>query len=450
MPKVFLYVLPILGLALLQVPVTSVLSGIYAKHFGLSLTTIAAVMVVAKVFDAITDPVIGYFSDRWRSKTGSRKGFIIIGGFLLAPCSFFLFVPPSDVSGLYFTFWYIAFYLAMTLFLIPYLAWANEFTTRSKDKTLVFSAQFMTLQFGAALFYLIPLLPFFISTDITPEILKISAICGSCLLTAGLLVAVIFVPSGTLSTPNNSSGHSVIKSVSHRQALREILTGLFQNKAFLIYIGAYTSLGLGIGMWTALFFIYVDVYLSLGDVFAELSLWGFVFGALAIPIWYRMSLTFGKNKSWLLGMTLLLISFLGTGVLSPGFSSVSSLLSLNMLMTFSTGSLGVIAPSILCDVIDYGRLKDSTERTALYFSVYSLMGKIQAAVGGGVGLAVVGIFGFDVLATEHSPDGLFGLRMGASWMPAFFVAFAMLFVAAMPLSERRMEIVRRRIVIRCQ
>ena len=130
--KALAFAIPSIGLAIMLGPI-AVLSGIYAKNFGLTLTTIASVMLIARVFDAVTDPIIGYCSDRWRLRTGSRKPFMLIGAILLVPCSYFLFVPGGTVSAAYFTFWYLAFYLSLTIFAIPQLAWINEFTTDTKE-----------------------------------------------------------------------------------------------------------------------------------------------------------------------------------------------------------------------------------------------------------------------------------------------------------------------------
>lgn len=71
--RITAFALPLIGVMLLVAPVIAVLGGIYAKHFGLSLKSIAAVMLAAKIFDAVTDPLIGCYSDRWRLKTGSRS-----------------------------------------------------------------------------------------------------------------------------------------------------------------------------------------------------------------------------------------------------------------------------------------------------------------------------------------------------------------------------------------
>ena len=64
--KIIAFAMPLIGVTLLLGPVIAVLGGIYAKYYGLSLTSIAAVILAAKLFDAVTDPLIGYYSDRWR------------------------------------------------------------------------------------------------------------------------------------------------------------------------------------------------------------------------------------------------------------------------------------------------------------------------------------------------------------------------------------------------
>jgi Na+/melibiose symporter-like transporter len=439
--KALAYVAPQLGLSLLFAPMITVLGGIYGKYYGISLTTIASVMLVARIFDAVSDPLIGYYSDRWRARTGTRKPFIMVGGVLMIPCCYFLFVPPQGVSEGYFAFWYMAFYLAMTIIVIPYLAWANEFTETSEDKTLAFSLMAMAGQGGTGLFYLIPLLPFFLTTEITPETLLVTVVAGGVLLIVGLAVAVIMVPDGPAHRPQ-------VRQEASGRALVATLSALVSNKPFVLYVLAFMCLGIGYGMWAGLFFIYVDSYLLLGGAFANLSLWGMVCGVAAIPVWYRLSLYWGKRKAWLVGMLLLAGVFLYTAVLRPGDSGLYELFALNLLMTFSIASMGVIASPMLCDTIDYGRLKDGAERNALYFSIQALMTKLQLAVGGALGFAIVGWFGFDLQAAEQTDMSLIGLRLSVSWAPTFFVLLAMVFIALMPLNERRMTAIRRRLTLR--
>ena len=72
------YALPAVAISFLMGPI-GIVQGIYAKYFGLELTTIAAVLLVARLFDGITDPIVGYWSDRSYAKGGSRKLFVVSG-----------------------------------------------------------------------------------------------------------------------------------------------------------------------------------------------------------------------------------------------------------------------------------------------------------------------------------------------------------------------------------
>lgn len=443
--KALAYAIPSIGMALMLGPI-AVLGGIYAKHYGLTLASIASVILFARLFDAVTDPIIGYYSDRWRIRIGSRKPMMLMGAIFLVPCSYFLFVPGGEVSTIYFASWYLLFYLAFTLFVIPYTAWVNEFTVDTKEKTLIFSVYAMIAPIGGALFFAVPLLPFFPSTEITPQILQVTVIIGAVLLLPGLMIALKVVPDGPPPEPLPVADTENLQSTTSQ--IIDVIRAMLRNKPFVLFVMAFMCLGIGSGMWGGMFFIYVDSYLKLGEEFAKISLWGMGCGFAAVPIWYRLTLLLGKRKAWLAGMSILIAVYFCTRLLSPESSGVYELFALNMLMVFGGSSMVVIAAPMLCDAIDYGRLKDHAERNAVYFSIFSLLTKMQGAIGGALGMGIAGWFGFDVLASEQTASGLLGLHLGVAWLPALFVGMAMFFIAIMPLSEERMTVIRRRLSAR--
>ena len=197
-------------------------------------------------------------------------------------------MPGGTVSAAYFTFWYLAFYLSFTIFAIPQLAWINEFTTDTKEKTLVFSVNAIVGMAGSAMFYAIPLLPFFVSTEITPQILKVTVIVGAAFLIPGLLLALKVVPDGPAPEPLPTAHDEHQQSIAAQ--IVAVLKAMVGNKPFVLFVMSFMCLGIGSGMWFGMFFIYVDAYLKLGEEFAKISLWGMGIGAAAVPIWYRLSL----------------------------------------------------------------------------------------------------------------------------------------------------------------
>lgn len=458
--KALAYGAPYLGINVIYGPVITVLGGIYAKYYGLALTSIAMVMLIARVFDAVTDPIIGYYADRWRERTGSRKPLIACGALLVVPCSYCLFLPPDNVSIGYFAFWYIAFYLALTIYTIPYLAWAHDFTANTREKTLAFSSMTICSQGGSAIFYLLPLLPLFASSDITPEILHLTVFVGLGLLLPGLFLALKAVPSGHDSEPVSQTPSQVTSSqaklqVAQSEQARSLLAAaqpffavfraMLANRPFILYVCAFMCLGLAAGMWFGMLFIFADSYLELGERFSEISLWGMICGVCATPVWYRLAVLWGKRNAWLLAITIMAIALFFAGFLAPGSSGFSLLFIINMAVVFAIASTGVIGGPMLCDTIDYGRLKDRQERSASYFSVLQLLTKFQMAVGGALSMGIAGWFGFDLHMAQQTDSAIFGLRLGVAWGPALFALAAIVLIALSPLTEKRISLIRRRL-----
>jgi Na+/melibiose symporter-like transporter len=447
--RAVLFSLPQLGLVALFAP-TAILAGLYAKYFGMSLTEVAGVILVAKLFDAVTDPLIGYWSDFLYAKTGSRKSLVLLGGLLLIPCSGFLFIPVFEGSAVYFFFWYILFYLAYTLILISYMAWANELAADTREKTMIFSAINMMGYFGSIFFYLLPLLPYFMSAEITPEILKYNFLVGSALMLVGLYLVIKYIPSGLQARKrsNASTDPSVTSRASDKEAekpIKEVIISVLRNKPFLILCCIFLMIGMAVGMWLTLFFTYVDSYLRQGEVFTKVYAWSMAAGGLMIPIWYHLVLRWSKRSVWLLSTGTASIVYISCAFLNPSIAGFTLIFTLKLIYSVASSAGGVIAGPLLCDAIDYACLKEGTDRSGLYFSLQGLLFKIPGAVGAGLGFAIIGAMGYDATSNIQTEWALLGMRIGVAWLPALFMLLSMILIAMLPLSERRMVVIRRRL-----
>ena len=203
MPNQYLsYAMPAIGMACLHSPLV-VVQGVYAKYYGFSLTAIAVIVLASRVFDAITDPLIGYYSDRYRRRAGTRKPFVLAGGLLMVVSGYFLYVP-FDTSIFYFCVCLFVFYLAFTLFEVPHQAWATELASTSTEKSIIYSMRSMAVAVGLALFYMIPLLPFFETSEITPATLEVSALFSGVLMLTMLAIAMKYSPNGSCPPISNT------------------------------------------------------------------------------------------------------------------------------------------------------------------------------------------------------------------------------------------------------
>jgi glycoside/pentoside/hexuronide:cation symporter, GPH family len=439
---------PLLSLSFLMGPIT-VLQGIYAKHFGLALTSIATVLLIARVFDAVSDPVIGYCADRYQASRGNRKPFVITGAVLFTISSWFLYVPfgfdpeqgNSSVSVGYFLVWFLAFYLGYTLFEIPHIAWGGELACDAQEKNRVYSIRAFCGLLGTLLFFMMPLLPWFDTSEFTPQTLKWSVLVAGSLMLPLLYFCLTHAPTKSMPLSVDVCHRGPVQ----KETPRIVLRALFTNKPLLILTGAYICSGFGSGMYFTLLFIFVDVFLDLGQHFALVYAISFSLSIGSLKLWLVLANRWGKQTTWITGMFLVIIGTLGIGLLSPEHTGWPELLVCMALISSGYTTFGVMVPSLLSDIVDYGTWKFGTDRAATYFSLYFFINKAVAAFGGALVLAIVGWAGFDLTATSHNNEVVVGLRLGIAWIPTFFILLSIAFIARIPITARRHAIIRRQL-----
>lgn len=438
------YAFPAIAMLWIYAPLV-IVQGIYAKYYGLSLTTIAAIVLFGRLFDAVSDPLIGYFSDRYRRRMGTRKPFVLVGGVLMIVSGYFLYVPVST-SAFYFGTCLIAFYLAYTLFDIPHNAWASDLALTSFDKSKIFSFRSAAVFLGLVLFYTIPLLPFFKAQDITPETLQVSIIAASFLMILSLIVCMKYTPDGMVLYSRDRNSKLEASSILQRVALlRVAFQSFLSNRPLCLFFGSYLFYGLGYGMWLSLIFLYVDGYLGVGELFAQVFLIAYVVGIFVTPGWCGLAKMLGKKTTMSLAMILMVISFLYTGILRPGEAGLAELLTLKIINTLGASCILAMAPAMLSKIVDYSTWKFKSENTAAYFSIYAFLTKVGMATGAAMGLYIAGLYGFDATTTTQSSESVIGLWLAMTLLPAICLIVALVLTVLNPINARRHSIVRRRL-----
>jgi len=101
----------------------------YAETTNLSLTSVGVILLIARLCDTITDPIVGYWSDITPTTWRRRKLFVVIASPLIAIATYYLFNPPQDAGVAYLLLWTIAIYIAGTLSIVPLGAWGAELSS---------------------------------------------------------------------------------------------------------------------------------------------------------------------------------------------------------------------------------------------------------------------------------------------------------------------------------
>lgn len=439
------YALPRVATACIFTPIY-IVPGIYAKYYGLSLTTIAGVILFARLFDAITDPIIGYLSDKFRLKRGTRKPAMILGAIVLIGSGYFLYSPPDDVSAAYLAFWFIVFYLGYTLFEIPHLAWGGEISQGTHAKTQTYTLRALAAYCGLVLFYSIPLLPIWETTDITPKTLEFAAIFSGLLMLPLLYLCMKRVPDGSCYSeePSTVDKRGQLAKASFPQFTKTVKS-VIHNKPLLLFFGAFLFAGIGMGSWYGLLFNYVDAYLGMGVLFAKITA---VAWAASIPcalIWFRIAKYLGKKNAWLLVMLLAIAAIVYSGFLDPGNAGYWSLLILSITFNLCLICMEFLPQSLLSDIVDYSSWKFRTYRGSTYFALYMFTYKGATAVGSALGFAIAGWYGFDPSSTSQTESGIIGLKLAMICAPPVLVVISIIFIAFSPITTRRHGIIRRRL-----
>lgn len=416
-----------------------VLQGVYAKYYGISLVSLAAIMLFVRVFDAITDPLAGYWSDHLYQRTGSRKPMLLVGGVLLVVSGYLLFVP------LHVSVWFIAtaltlFYIGMTAFNVPHFAWASDLSPSSASKAKIFAVRGLAGKLSWMIFYFIPLLPFFSTREITPTTLKVTAVVAGIFMLVSLIVCLRYVPNAPVGVRQRLSDHG-----ASWRTFSMLLLSIVRSAPMYLMYALQLAFGLSLGMWSAMIFLYVDAYLGFGQVFAEIYLVALVVAMLGTQLWCRVAIRFGKKLGLLCGFVLLIGSYLYAGLLTPETASYGHIVAMKMINSLGLAALIVMMPALMSEVIDYTALKCRTENAGSYFAGYAFIEKFGVALGMSLSLWVAGSLGFDAKVSDQTWSGVLAIKLAMAGIPSVIGLLAVGLVVMHPITERRHAVIRKRL-----
>jgi GPH family glycoside/pentoside/hexuronide:cation symporter len=430
----WLFSLMYMPLGLMHGPAAGILASIYVSHFGISLATVGFVTLVVRLFDAVTDPMVGYFSDKSETPWGKRKPFVVGGMVIVCLAIYFVYFPGANPSAAYFLGWFALLYLGWTIMEIPSLAWATELTSSTPGRIRIFMCRSMMTSGGALLMFAIPFLPIFLSTEITPETLRWVGSIGLVLLPLFTLVAVIFVGRG-----RNLAVHK-------QSELLEFLKSAFRNGPFLIYLTAALMWGIGTGMYFALFFLFFTQILGYIESFAIIGLISLAIAVPAYYFWVKISDRIGPRRMCVIANFGIAIFLLPVAFIPPGMEYFPITLVLICLAQSSSSGWFVGGQVLLADAADFDLLRTGVNRAGKYFSFQTFINKASNGLAGGIAFTVVGLVGYDaVIGAENTDQAIASFRAILVGPPVLLTFLSGLVILWFPITRHRHAIMRKRI-----
>ncbi|MCZ6657535.1 MAG: MFS transporter [Gammaproteobacteria bacterium] len=330
--------------------------------------TIGVLLMLCRLWDAVSDPLTGYLSDRTRAKIGRRRPWLFVAAPLVAVSSFTVWSPPEALAGAYLTVWVaismLFFITASTFYDIPHYALASELNPNSYQRTRLYGLRNFVTLVGAGLAF--GGLQFVVNAE-TPR---------AAAATVALLAGVAFIPL-LLVTPlfiKERSHSTTVAITSPLLAMKDV----FAYPAARVLLGARFLVMVGIGT-QATIAPYIAIYvLERPDLIGLLPACYIGPLVLSIPLWVRASKKIERLKLWrfsLLGATL---------AYPPMFFIDDDTVWLMVVMLAIAGvwggATGPLGPSLLSNVIDDDAERTQRPKAGVYFATWNFLEKAASAL----------------------------------------------------------------------
>lgn len=400
-----------------------------------------------RIFDSITDPIMGFISDNTKSRWGRRRQYVFIGAIIMG-ISFIIMWQlfrenGIDYNFMYFILWSFIFYLGLTIFSVPYVAMGYEMSNDFHERTNIMAVAQWIGQWAwviAPWFWVIMYDPdLFPSADVATRTLAVW-VGIICMIFA--MIPAIFIKSE--STLNED--YSPLKFKTIGRSLKEIMYGFvdaFKIKPFRKLCIATFLVFNAFNTIAAFSFFIIVYHLFDGDAGAA-GIWPTLFGCLGalgttfmvIPIVTRMSKKIGKKKAFIYSQGISVIGYIMLWFLFIPGKPYMFIFALPF-FSFGIGSLFVLMMSMTADVIDLDELNTGKRREGIFGAIYWWMVKFGFAIAGGLSGVIMSSVGFDSGAETQPEGAIDGLRFFFSGLPVLGTLAAMYVMRDYSVSEAR-------------
>jgi glycoside/pentoside/hexuronide:cation symporter, GPH family len=404
---------------------------------GLAAGLAGTALMIGKIWDAVTDPTVGFISDRTRSRWGRRRPYMFVGALFLFLTMILMFTAPGYETQTQLFIWAAVMYsllcTAYTLVNIPYGALTPELTTDYNERTVLnayrMSSAVVGTLLGAGL--VLPLV------GMAASIKSGWTLSGTVMGAVMMVTALITVFS--VREPVHSeapSAQNIFKSYAQVLGMKTFLTCLIP---WTMHITGITIIQ------GALLYFYV--YLFGSEASFQLALVALLLTSMIfIPIWTIISKRIGKKLSYNLGMLIVALVILVLFVIGHRVPvEVTYLLMALAGVGFATQY--VMPYSIIPDVVEFDYAENGVRREGVFYGLWTLTSKIGQAFAIALSGWTLSVFGYipDVAQTDLS---LLGIRLLCGPIPVLFFITGIVVLSFYPITREKYQEILDKIALR--
>lgn len=393
--------------------------------------TAGIIVFIPKLFDAITDPLVGTWSDRMAAGKSRRRPFLFGGAILSALSFLMIFTTPifeTQIATIGYVFTALMlFAFGYTLFNIPYMSMPAEMTGDYHERSSIHGYRVIAFTIGG-----------FLAGSGVPYTLEVLGRTDtSSYATVGVVGAILIFITMMVAWYGTSGARFTDASEVRSNPFKEV-GHVFTNKHFLRLLLLKFCQLFGVAATIAAFKYFIVNVMQLD--FKDLALYGLaagIIGLITAPLFVKLSKKIGKSQTYMISATCSVLSVASWTFAGPGEPMEYIIIRALLVGAAGTGNV-IMAMSILTDIINYDAKLTGVRREGVFTSLYSFVEKFTFALGPlviGLALQYAGYSEDLTNAEKQSPEIRHALLLGVSYIPAVMGILSIWLLSGYKLKE---------------
>lgn len=398
---------------------------------GVSPVLAGFCLLVPRLWDAFSDPIMGAISDRTKTSMGRRRPYLLIGSILFGVTFYFTLampdLPTETAKVIYFTAMYLVLSTAYTIYDVPYSAMVGEMSQNFKERTNIVGYKMMAARLGIL-----------ISVWVSPKVFTSQESLAEGFRLLGLITGIFIVVTGLIAFFMTRDAPR-IETRPGRFSLKQEFKAIFANRPFRVLFTVFLFQNLAIGAAATCLVYYITMAMRADvSLFGPLMVVGALTATLVTPLWVMLVQKLGKKSAYTLGLTYSSIMALPAFFLPP--SLYLFLFGLFFLIALGDAGNQLLPNSMVADTIEVDELQSGMRREGTIFGAWAFCRKAGMAGGAFLTSFVIAQFGFVSAAqVAQSESALLGIRVAYSMLPFLLWLCALLLLRRYDLTEDRFQ-----------
>ena len=401
----------------------------FTDVFGILPGLAGTIFLVAKMWDAVSDPIMGTIADNTKSRWGKMRPYLLFGALPLGLAVYLLFYSPNIAPEYKFYYGLISFILfstTITIVNVPYLALTPSLTLDSHERSVVTGVRVVFGIVGAlaAAGATLPLVGLFGGGDQMVGFRTVGMVYGIVVCLVSLISFMTVRERVHLAEPERTSFRENLKSIVH-------------NRPFIILtLGVFFHM-IGMNIMAIVVNYYFKYNLDMEPLIPVAFLALFVTAGASIPLFVYISKKTGKKIAYNIGMgivafLLIFIFLFGDASLSLGGTSIPVILVLLVLVGVGLSTNWLSPWSMIPDTVEYSQYKTGLRREGILYGIFYFVFKAGTALAGFMVGRMLDVFGYVANAVQ-TEGALLGIRILMTLVPMVFLIGGIIVISLYPI-----------------